>query len=98
MGLLRLLTNSHVMAGDALSVPRAWKTVDAYLEDSRFRMATEPTGVEEQWRALSKGPSAGPNFWTDAYLAAFAVTGRYTLVTFDKAFRRYRGVKVQVLG
>ncbi len=86
------------MAGDALTVLGAWKTVDAYLEDSRFRIVAEPTGVEEQWRALSKGPSAGPNFWTDAYLAAFAAAAGCTLVTFDKAFRRHRGVKVQVLG
>ncbi len=98
LGLLRLLTNSHVLAGDALTVSRAWRTVDAFLEDKRFRMVPEPAGVEEQWRALSKGPSAGPNFWTDAYLAAFAVAAGHTLVTFDKAFRRYKGAEVLLLG
>ncbi len=34
----------------------------------------------------------------DAYLAAFAVVGGYTLVTTDLAFRQFPGVQVVVLG
>jgi toxin-antitoxin system PIN domain toxin len=97
MGFLRLLTNSHVMAGDALTALRAWTILDAYLQDDRFRKLPEPAGLEEQWRSFSKRPSSGPNVWTDAYLAAFAIASRCTLVTFDKAFRRYKGAAVQLL-
>ena len=97
MGLLRLLTNSQVMAGDALTPAAAWRSVDAYLADSRFGMVAEPANFEEHWRALSKRPSGGPNFWTDAYLAALVAAGGHTLVTFDKALRQYKSAKVRIL-
>jgi predicted nucleic acid-binding protein len=35
--------------------------------------------------------------WNDAYLAAFAQTGAYELVTFDKAISQYAGVAVTLL-
>ena len=97
MGLLRLLTNSRVMAGGALTPLAAWRIVDSYLADGRFGMSAEPAKLEEDWRALSKRPSGGPNFWTDAYLAAFVAGAGHTLVTFDKDFRRYKGARVQIL-
>ena len=97
MGLLRLLTNSHVMAGDALTPAAAWRALDAYFADRRFGMVAEPAKLEEHWRVLSKRPSGGPNFWTDAYLAAFVAEAGHTLVTFDKAFRQYKGARVQIL-
>ena len=97
MGLLRLLTNSHVMAGGALTPAAAWRALDAYLADTRFDIVSEPAKLEEHWRTVSKRPSGGPNFWTDAYLAAFAAEAGHTLVTFDKAFRQYKGLKIQIL-
>jgi predicted nucleic acid-binding protein len=33
----------------------------------------------------------------DAYLAAFAMSGRYPLVTIDKAFRQFKGLDLLVL-
>jgi predicted nucleic acid-binding protein len=33
----------------------------------------------------------------DAYLAAFAVTGGFELVTTDTDFRQYRGINLQLL-
>ena len=97
MGFLRLLTNSQIMAGDALSPAAAWRALDAYLADTRFGMAPEPSKLEAYWRTVSKRPSGGPNFWTDAYLAAFVAETGHTLVTFDKGFRQYKNLKFQIL-
>jgi predicted nucleic acid-binding protein len=33
----------------------------------------------------------------DAYLAAFALTGRHQVVTTDKAFRQFKGLAVELL-
>ncbi len=97
MGFLRLLTNPHVMASDALTASRAWSTVDAYLKDSRFRIVPEPAGLEQHWRIASNRARSGPNFWTDAYLRAFGRAAGYTLVTFDKGFRQHRDCQMQIL-
>jgi predicted nucleic acid-binding protein len=33
----------------------------------------------------------------DAYLAAFAITGGYQLVTTDKAFKQFKGLNLLIL-
>jgi uncharacterized protein len=96
-GLLRLLTNSRVMGADVLTAAKAWVTYDQLRSDVRVTFAVEPPRVENAWREATKHPHAGPNFWTDAYLAAFAESGDYTIVTFDRGFRRHRGVSVRLL-
>jgi len=44
---------------------------------------------------LESGVS-GPHV-SDAYLAAFAIENNATFVTFDRGFRRFEGLKLQVL-
>jgi predicted nucleic acid-binding protein len=39
----------------------------------------------------------GHNFWTDAYLAAFAEASGFTLVTFDEGFRQYKNTPLKIL-
>src|SRR5262245_37718652 len=77
-GLLRLLTNHRIMGGNALTGREAWKVHDSFYEDRRVRFATEPPGIDEPWRRETAGQMTGPNFWTDAYLAAFAEAAGYT--------------------
>jgi predicted nucleic acid-binding protein len=43
------------------------------------------------------GRAATPNLWTDAWLAALALTHGCEMVTFDKGFRSFKGVAVSVL-
>jgi hypothetical protein len=97
MGFLRLLTNPRVMAADALTPSRAWRVLDAFYADSRILLAPEPPGLEPSWRALTKPRTPGANFWTDAYLAAFASAAGHTLVTFDKGFRGFDRLKLRLL-
>lgn len=96
-GFLRLLTNERVMGANVVTSAEAWKLYDALFQDHRVRFAPEPPGLEDTWRAQTRGHHQGHNFWTDAYLAAFASAADLTLLTFDRAFARRKGVHVRVL-
>ncbi|MCY3022522.1 MAG: PIN domain-containing protein [Planctomycetota bacterium] len=98
MGLLRLLTNDKVMGEAVLSQREAWGVYDALCSDQRVVFAAEPPELEAHWRAFTASRHAAPKGWTDAYLAAFAVTHDHRLVSFDKGFRRYEGLKWLLLG
>jgi predicted nucleic acid-binding protein len=53
--------------------------------------------LEDTWKQLAAPSKASPKLWMDAYLAAFALSGAYQLVTTDKAFRQFKGVDLLVL-
>lgn len=95
--LLRLLTNRKVMGDDVLNTLQAWKVYDDLLRTTGIVFAAEPQGLELAWREATQYPRSGPNFWTDAYLSAFASAAGLTIVTFDRAFRHRRGARVKVL-
>jgi len=97
MGLLRLLTNSHVMGADVLPARDAWKVFDRLTNERNIFFAAEPPGLDSVWREFTPSSQSGPNFWTDAYLAAFARATGYTLVTFDRGFARYRNIPIEIL-
>ena len=97
MGLLRLLTNHKVMGENILTPPDAWRVYASLCDDDRVQYAEEPPHLEDRWREVARHMGSGPNFWTDAYLAAFADAGAYTIVTFDRGFLRHRGVSVRLL-
>jgi toxin-antitoxin system PIN domain toxin len=99
--LLRLLTNRTVLGayGNApLTNAEAWSAYAALLADDRITMtAAEPSGLEDKWRTFAIRHSASPKVWMDAYLAAFAFTARFELVTTDTDFRQYRGINLRLL-
>jgi uncharacterized protein len=99
---LRLLTNSSVLGAfgnPPLTNRQAWSAYEALLDDDRivFR-AEEPAGVELLWKELALRGTASPKLWMDAYLAAFALAGRYRMVTTDAGFRQFHGLNPLVLG
>jgi uncharacterized protein len=96
MGFLRLLTNRHVMGPNVLTPATAWQAFDDLLRNTRISFADEPSDLGE-WRAIMHRPEAGSNAWTDAYLAAFAIGSRFTLVSFDSAFTRHRRLAFHLL-
>jgi len=85
------------MGENVLRPTRAWKICDAVLEDSRIGFVSGPPGLEAFWRAAVQRLYSGPNFWTDAYLAAFAAAAGFNVVTFDRGFPRHQGVQVRLL-
>ena len=60
-------------------------------------IADESMEFNKAWRTLSALPTSSPKVWMDSYLAAFAISNGYTLVTFDKGFVQYPGLKFELL-
>lgn len=100
--LLRLLTNASVLSpygNPPLTNRAAWSAYEAFLTDDRIAFrADEPAGLEPLWEELAVRGTASPKLWMDAYLAAFALAGRYRMVTTDAAFRQFRRLDLLVLG
>lgn len=99
---LRLLTNAAVLApygNPPLTNSEAWAAYETLVADDRiiFR-AEEPAGIESPWKELAARDTASPKLWMDAYLAAFALTAGYRMVTNDSAFRQFGGLDLLVLG
>ena len=99
---LRLLTIKPLFAGynhEALTNEEAWATYDSLRRDYRvdFRL-DEPAGLEGTWRRFSSRGTSSTKLWMDAYLAAFAETAGYHLVTTDGGFRQVQGLNLLVLG
>jgi uncharacterized protein len=96
-GFLRLATNRKVFGVHALNMGQAWQEYDTFQSDPRISYAREPANLETHWRTWTQNQSFSPHVWNDAYLAAFAKAGGLELVTFDKGFGQYTGVKCAVL-
>lgn len=95
-GFLRLLTNRSVMGDDVVPAVRAWQVYDRLRQNPRIPYAQEPPGLEESWRDITRHPRTGPNFWTDAYLAAFAAAGGLQILTFDRGLARRVGSRALI--
>ncbi len=99
---LWLLTNASVLApygNPPLTNREAWSAYEAFLADDRIAFrADEPAGLQLSWKEFAVRRTASPKLWMDAYLAAFALAGRYSMVTTDAAFRQFRGLDLLVLG
>jgi toxin-antitoxin system PIN domain toxin len=100
--LLRLLTNVSVLepyGNPPLTNREDWGVYDAFLSDDRIVLhEEEPAGIEMWWKKFALRNSASPKIWMDAYLAAFALAGRYRMVTTDAGFKQYRGLDLELLG
>jgi len=96
-GFLRLANNSHAFPQFAVSQDRAWLMYDALLGDSCVDFAPELLELEKHWRPLTQLSSHSPKVWADAYLAAFAIASDWELVTFDKGFHQYKGLRLTTL-
>lgn len=96
-GFLRLATNPKAVGADAVSLADAWKLYDALHDDPLVGFAGEPTGIEPLWRSYTQHHSFSHSVWNDAYLAAFARTAGHELVTFDRGFSRFDGLRCTIL-
>ena len=97
LGLLRLATNQKVFGVHVLTLGQAWQEYDKFQSDGRISYADEPANLEPQWRSWTQNQTFSPRVWNDAYLAAFAKIAGLELVTFDKGFAQYIGVKCTIL-
>lgn len=98
---LRLLTNASVLrpyGNPPLTNRDAWSAYEALLIDDRIAFQEEPAGLEPLWKKIAVRGTASPKLWMDAYLAAFALAGRFRMVTTDAAFTQFRGLDLLILG
>ncbi len=96
-GLLRLATNPKAFGADAMPMNDAWRAYDLFLSDSRVQYADEPPDLESFWRTHTQAKMFSNKVWSDAYLAAFAQAAGFELITLDKGFSKYQGLKHTVL-
>jgi toxin-antitoxin system PIN domain toxin len=97
LGLLRLLSNERVMGPNRMHHQQAWAAVRDVTAQANVSILEEPTGVDERLADLCSRRGSSPSFWSDAYLAAFALAGRHRVATFDRGFRRFEGLDVILL-
>jgi uncharacterized protein len=97
---LRLLTTEAMLTLygiPPLTNRAAWLVYEGFLADKRISWLEEPSGLESYWKKWAGRRQSSPKLWMDAYLAAFAMAGRYRLVTTDKAFKQFKGLDVFLL-
>ena len=89
LGLLRLLTNSHVV-NPPLNVTDAWSVYDRWLADPRIEFAPEPRTTDTAFRQATApfSSQASPQWIGDCYLLAYARETDAVLVTFDQALHK----------
>ena len=98
MAVLRLLTNRVAMNG-APTTPEvalnAWQVLGADPRSAFVDAA--PSTHERFFASMVAGRQPTPNLWADAWLAALARSLDHDLVTFDRGFKSFDGIKLTVL-
>ena len=97
LALIRLLGNHAVMGADAVSAAAAWDVIARLLEDERVEMLAEPPGIDAILHELFRYPVPTSKLVGDAWLAAFAISAGRTIVTVDRGFQQFRGLKLKLL-
>jgi len=90
-GFLRLSSNAAVMQ-NPLSLREAWITYLQFLSLPIIRWLPEPPKLDDCFCALTCAPDFAHRLWTDAYLAAFAISSQCRLVSLDGDFKRFVGL------
>ena len=91
LGLLRLSTLPGVLSR-ALSAAEAWEIYRQFLAGPNHRFLDEPSTIEHHFASLTAQVDLPHRLWTDAYLAAFAISCGCRLVSFDADFSRLPGL------
>ena len=98
LAVLRLLTNKIAMNGIPITPNEAVQAWRQLQNDPRsLQIEAEPIDHEPRFVALISGREPTPNLWTDAWLAALALSLDYEMATFDRGFKSFRGLKLRLL-
>jgi predicted nucleic acid-binding protein len=74
---------------------QVWRQLQS--DPRSLQIETEPIDHEPRFAALISGREPTPNLWTDAWLAALALSLDYEMATFDRGFKSFRGLKLRLL-
>jgi len=98
LAVLRLLTNKIAMNGMPVAPDEALQAWQQLHNDPRsLHIEAEPIDHETRFVALVSGRESTPNLWSDAWLAALALSLDYEMTTFDRGFKSFRGLKLRLL-
>ncbi len=97
LGLLRLLSSERVMGAQRMDHALAWTTCRNVAAQKNVDVLDEPAGLDTHLANLCTRRGSSPSFWSDAYLAAFALAGRHRVATFDRGFRRFEDLHLILL-
>jgi uncharacterized protein len=98
LAVLRLLTNRVAMNGAPVRPDEALDAWHRLGNDPRaFHIDVQPAEHESRFESLVSSREPTPNLWTDAWLAALAMSLDYEITTFDRGFRSFRGLRVRLL-
>jgi toxin-antitoxin system PIN domain toxin len=96
MGFLRLSTHPKVLSNPP-TVEQAWNLYRQYRSNPLVVFLEEPLDFEACLEKLASSPSFVPRLWTDAQLAALAITSGCRLVSFDADFQLFEGLNFRHL-
>ena len=98
LAVLRLLTNRVAMNGAPVRPDEALHAWQRLGNDPRsFHIDVQPAEHESRFVSLVSSREPTPNLWTDAWLAALAMSLDYEITTFDRGFKSFRGLRVRLL-
>ncbi len=97
LGFLRLLCNAQVMGRAFLEAAAAWAAYEQLADGGAVEFVDEPAGLDARLKHFAKGAESARDFWTDAYLAAFARCAGLRLVSFDSGFTRHEDLAFLLL-
>ena len=92
-----MLCNRQVMGSLTFEPDEAWAECEQMLANGTVHFLDEPAGIESNLKLLTKGAKGPRDFWTDAYLVAFAKTAGMRLVSFDAGFARFKDLDHLIL-
>lgn len=92
VAFVRIVTNGRIMP-DPMTVDEAVAQVEAWL-DAPAAVVVEPMVHHMRvWSDVLRSGSKGANLVNDAHIAALALEHRASIVSFDRDFQRFDGVR-----
>ena len=91
-GFLRLATNPRAVVKPKTNA-EAWAIYRDLLVLPNIRFLVEPASLDAHFQAFTTQAAVPPRMWTDAYLAAFALSSGSRLVSLDADFALFPGIQ-----
>ena len=93
LGLVRVSSTAPLFGGKPLSPENAWEIYLEWLQDPAVTHLSEQTNCRTYVNELVRQGVVTAGTWSDAYLAAFAMSRQMRLVSFDRDFFRYSSLE-----
>ena len=93
LGLVRLVCQPKLMGVAVKSAKEASALLETLCQQPGVSMAMAEQGGWDVYYQLLRSGEVPARLCTDAYLAALAITNGWRLVSFDRDFERFEGLK-----